>query len=563
MDVATGGPAPQQGALPQQPTAAASLPDGCYMINYTPANSSVFAYAGTLRVESTTGRTQASGDFYRRFLDLNAGALTPMPDPKAGIPAFPIADYRYYLDVTAIDPTAEGFDLTLDLVRHSKDLVTSFLDDSATNWLVEDTLTAKMRMGAPPPNDPQPEPVDFPPPDAFPSPERVFFGAVSSSAGVTIGVLSMGFVSPFLRKATVEFNSVKQAPIPHDNGAGEDFVSIFSKVGWDITVATGDTDVRELGGELWSASEADTAMAPRRKQVNYDTEWRYDVLAVRKIDSVISEDDPEDVIPDNGLRGFMYDRSASAQREGLMVAARYKIPDTAKWGALRGMLLGDTPAYFRTTVHELGHAMGLSHNDFDNGFMNPTNAVAASATPDAPFPQNMLWRFAPDDETRLRHWPDIVVRPAGVPLPDAAAPTGCFTIEAFKLEITPNEPSVPLGRPVRVGLVLRNLTSIVVVAPPSLSLKSGFVRGRVIDAVGVPRTFLPFLVSTLGVALTGLDPATPRQDLLTLFAGPDGDLFPAPGVYRILVDVRWHGPDKTLGVPIDLGVSAETSVTVT
>ena len=240
MEVVTGGSTPQESGLPQQADASASLPDGCYLINYTPANSGVFAYAGTLRVESTTGRTQASGDFYRRFLDLNTGALTPTPDPKAGIPAFPIADYRYYLDVTAIDPTAEGSDLTLDLVRYSKDLVNSFLDDSATNWLVEDTLTAKMQMGAPLPNDPQPEPVDFPPPDAFPSPERVFFGAVSSGAGVTIGVSSMGFLSPFLRKATVEFNSVQQAPIPHDNGAGEELVTIFRMVGRDITVLTGD-----------------------------------------------------------------------------------------------------------------------------------------------------------------------------------------------------------------------------------------------------------------------------------------------------------------------------------
>jgi hypothetical protein len=563
MDAVTGGPVPQQSALPQQATAATPLTDGCYLINYTPGNSTSFAYAGTLRVESTTGRVHASGDLYRRSFDSNAGALTPMPDPKAGVPAFPIADYCYYLDVTAIDPSADGFDLTIELVRYSKDPVTCFLDDSQTNWLVEDTLIAKMQMGPPPPIGPLPPPIDFPPADAFPSPERVFAGAVSSSAGVTIGILSMGFVSPFLRKATIEFNSVKQMPIPHDNGAGEDFVSIFRKVGWDITVATGDTDVQELGGESWSASEADTAMAPRRKRVNYDTEWHYDVLAVRKIDSVAGEEDSQDIIPDNGVRGFMYDRSADTQREGLMVASRYKIPDTAKWGVFRGMLLGDTPAYFRTTVHELGHAMGLRHNDFDNGFMNPTDSVAASATPDAPFPQNMPWRFAPDDQTRLRHWPDVLVRPAGAGMGNTAAPTGRFTIEAFKLEVAPNEPCVPLGMPVRVGLVLRNLTNIAMPAPPSLSLKSGFVRGRVIDAAGVARTFLPFLVGTLGVPLTDLEPATPRQDSLTLFAGPDGDLFPAPGVYRIVVDVRWHGPDKRAGVPIDLGVSSETCVTVT
>jgi hypothetical protein len=48
-----------------------------------------------------------------------------------------------------------------------------------------------------------------------------------------------------------------------------------------------------------------------------------------------------------------------------------------------------------------------------------------------------------------------------------------------------------------------------------------------------------------------------------LFSGPDGDLFPAPGVYRVVVDVRWHATDKPAGILIDLGVSAETSVTVT
>src|SRR5690242_2900555 len=103
MNDTTGGLAPQQGALPQQ-GAAVSLADGCYLINLTPAKSSSYAYAGTLRVESTSGRTLASGDFYRRFFATEA--LTPLPDPKGGIPTFPVADYRYYLNITAIDPAA-------------------------------------------------------------------------------------------------------------------------------------------------------------------------------------------------------------------------------------------------------------------------------------------------------------------------------------------------------------------------------------------------------------------------------------------------------------------------
>jgi hypothetical protein len=246
-----------------------------------------------------------------------------------------------------------------------------------------------------------------------------------------------------------------------------------------------------------------------------------------------------------------------------MIAARWKIPDTPKWGELRGMLLGTTSAYFRTAVHEFGHALGLVHNDFDNGFMNPTDAVAASGTASLPFPQNVLWRFAVGDEYRLRHWPDLLVRPASVDVGDTKAPTGLLMFDAFKLEATPAQPSVAYGVPVRIGLVLRNLTKDTLTAPPSLGLKSGFVRGRVVDDSGVARTFLPFLVSTLGVPLMNLDPGASLEGSLTLFSGPDGDLFPAPGVYRVAVDVRWHAPDKRAGILIDLGVSAETSVTVT
>jgi hypothetical protein len=162
MDDGSDGSSSQPGASPEKAAAALALTDGCYLINYTSAVSpATVGYAGTLRVESKTGQTRASGDFYRRSFDLDAGAMAPIPDPKTGVPTFPIADYRYYLGVTAIDPTAIGFDFTIALTRYSKDPVTCFLDDSQTNWLAEETLTARMQIGAPPPNDPQAPPVDF------------------------------------------------------------------------------------------------------------------------------------------------------------------------------------------------------------------------------------------------------------------------------------------------------------------------------------------------------------------------------------------------------------------
>lgn len=65
-------------------------------------------------------------------------------------------------------------------------------------------------------------------------------------------------------------------------------------------------------------------------------------------------------------------------------------------------------------MHEIGHAMGLLHNTVNNGFMNTTDVIAASATPPAnPFPNNVIFSYADDDKRRLRHYPDIHVRPGG------------------------------------------------------------------------------------------------------------------------------------------------------
>ena len=69
---------------------------------------------------------------------------------------------------------------------------------------------------------------------------------------------------------------------------------------------------------------------------------------------------------------------------------------------------------------------------------------------------------------------------------------------------------------------------------------------------------------TMAKNLLGLErigSGSPRQSSYAL--GRLRHPFPASGAYRIVVDVRWHEPDKKSGVPIDLGVSSETFVTVT
>ena len=97
-------------------------------------------------------------------------------------------------------------------------------------------------------------------------------------------------------------------------------------------------------------------------------------------------------------------------------------------GPAQGKRFGTgAPAYFRTALHELGHAMGPQHNPA-NSIMMETAKVAGLGVA-TPFPDNIVMSFAAaaaaaDDRHRLWHWPDLVVRP-GTPVKDGGvAPIG-------------------------------------------------------------------------------------------------------------------------------------------
>ncbi|HEX8061707.1 MAG TPA: hypothetical protein VF535_00675 [Allosphingosinicella sp.] len=495
---------------------------GCWLLNYTPTGSGFVTFDGTMRVECHDAGRTASGDLYQRGIRF-AGfpprpVLGPAPNPAGGIPIFGRSRYRYYVRVTEIlerFTLFTGFRLGFQLYR---------FDAAAGSWASEGDFSAQMTW--------------IPAPSGYPSANNYLEGDVRNSSGTVVGRLKMGWLSTRLRRVVVEIDTVAGSERPVDNGSGVGWAQIFDAVNWEANVLLGDTNVAQPSGPGWSDGEMHAAMLARRDPVSLDSEWRYHILAVRTIDST--------------PRGIMYDAGGSdsnnVPREGVGISTHWTIPNTADWGLVRGQRFGAAPApFFRTAVHELGHALGLYHNTVDNGFMNTTDVIAGSATAANPFPNNIKWAFADDDLKRLRHYPDVFVRPGGTAFGTASNATPPITptdrqaeMPGLELAVTPLLGEVPIGAPVRVRIELRNVGDFVQRVPARLSLKTDFVRGWVIDASGARKSFSPLVRCIEDKPMRDLDPGDSVAYDLTLLRGSEGALFPAGGLYEVLVEISWE-----------------------
>lgn len=543
-------PIPWPGPQPWPPFQIRSLRCGCYLVNYKPVGSKLVTYDGTLRVECHSNGRTASGDLYQRptiRIPFKPGfppipsqtILLPGPSPAAGIPILSRSRYRYYLRVTQVlegYTFTKSFTLGFEMWRFTK---TSGGWSTGGTWANEGAFTALMSWQSAP--------------TGYPSSGDYLEGDVKNSAGTVVGRLTMGWLSKYLRKATIEIDRVAQSEAPLNNGAGVDWRAVGEGVDWDITVAVSDSNVAEPSGDSWSNAECHAAMLARRDASNLDAEWRYHVLAVRLLDAT--------------SRGIMYDNGATdsnnVPREGCAISSHWVIPNTAEWGLVKGMRFGTaTMPYYRTAVHETGHAMGLYHNTVNNGFMNTTDVIAGSASSTNPFPNNIQWSFAADDQQRLRHMPDIYVRPGGTPFGTSYSTTPisptdlCEEAEGLELKVMPLLKSVPLGAPVRINVKLENTTKEPLFAPTSLSMKSGQVKGMVVDPAGTVRTFQPLILCVEEHLVAALNPGKSIAHSFTLLRGNQGALFPMPGGHRIIVEVRWDAGD------VEAVVAGETSVMV-
>lgn len=498
------------------------IKEGCYYIQLIPHSfdpPARYHYEGALRFQVNQGTLISSGDLYSR--DFCQGSpycpiVSTDGSGKNRIPVFPRGNYAYYLRVTGITPVSGSLDsieLTFEPYHFNHD---------NRSWECSDApLTAKLalRTGI----------------DGI----RSWCGYVETVSGVVMGQLSAVWISPFLRQAEIEIDCVQGCELPLDNSLGEDWSHIFAKAGWDVYFRVSNTDVKNTGDTKWSTAELHKIMLENRDNVNLDKRWRYHMLAVPEFD-------------DYDAFGVMYDHTSrdinDIPREGAAIAANIKFENMSLWGKCKSMRFGETrDPYFRTAIHEIGHAMMLRHpdNQHDNYIMQRTISVANNAEPPVEFPENIHWTFSPRDVHLLCHLPDIAVRPGGVSFgsPSQRLPVNAryeiIRLQGLKLNVNTLSNVVPIGAPVRVEFELRNDSGEDIVIPGSLSMKSGHISGKVIDPSGTPQEFATIMHYTRETHEQVLKPGESRKHSITLIWGTNGPLFPQPGFYRVALDFSW------------------------
>jgi hypothetical protein len=218
-------------------------------------------------------------------------------------------------------------------------------------------------------------------------------------------------------------------------------------------------------------------------------------------------------------------------------------------------------AYFHIGLHEVGHAMGLLHDEDGCSIMATTETAANHTVPPNSFPSDLPTSHNLLDQRRLRHLPDPFVRPGGISfgacgfsLPfNANQPVGRPLVT---LTVEPVLDTLPFGAPVRINFTLANTSDKPVGVPSMLGLKMGFVQGKVFGSSEEPRTFRP-VVRCLNGYVPELQPGELVEGSAILLRGPEGPLFPNAGPYRIQIEVDFAADGEKRRV------TGETQVEIT
>ena len=394
---------------------------GGWQVEYRPNDNSNNVFDGIIRVDYAKGISFASGDLFQRKLVLAGleGAQSKpkveppvkpqsvavpqyifIPKPQNGVPVLPLSQYSHHLPSFQLKSGSTDnrtVEMKFSLRKYSAPPENQGGEGTWSKDVPVSTILTQSKAG-----------------EDFPSPTDYYQGDVKNATGQVIATIKMGWVSKYYRKVSLEIATVAGAKPPLDNGSGLTWRSVFEPAGVDINVIVDTPNVPEPTGGTWTPADLRAAMLRCRGKVDLDTEARFYLLVVKKIQGKAME------------RGVMFDfgtTDSKKTREGAAVATEWEIPKTG-WGSVGGQKWGNRAALlFRSAVHEIGHAMNLKHKPGTQTFTDSSDRIAEDGERLAvKFPDNINWSFHDKDIGRIRHMPEISFRPGGRPFGSTQLP---------------------------------------------------------------------------------------------------------------------------------------------
>lgn len=547
-----------------------NLRRGCYRITFTPGPQFPFPfrprfwYEGTMRVDTTT----MSGDLYlQQWFPI--AVRGPVFQALYDIQIYPRHQYFSYLRVINVQKSPLFTTRPCQLTLTAEEYVYTQPPAGAFNGTFPPapgtrTVTIILEPKVPPPG----------------YTSRYFEGKLYES-GVERGTFTMGWVSSFMRKATLEIDTLVGAVAPAGvlNLAGtgtEDFRTVFASAGWDLNVIYNQTNIPVPidpatslpvnPNSCWSDANLHALMLTvRDPATNLDSEWRTHLV----------------VVPATMRcgRGIMYD-VIGAPREGAASFSDdgYDTPDvrgnTHTYGTAANQQQRNVArAFLRSACHEVGHAFNQIHQEFaaeagaDNSIMSTTPTVAdvlGGPTTGAPgvFPNDINLSFNAHVQHHLKHLPDIAVRPGGMSflgdahLPVPQADRDYVSQAGLELRLQPVATQIELAEPLRLAWTLLNSSQNPVRVPSDIQIEAQHTFITVTDSEGRSKIMRSFIIQTEAVSIQPIDAGQALHAETRVFWSSNGFAFPKPGKYNVQIHILWS--DR--GVPY--GVQASTDIWV-
>jgi hypothetical protein len=473
--------------------------------------------------------------------------------PRSPIPSFALEDYRYYLEVLSI---SEGAPLNLEVAAHEYDSEAKTLEPHIklqvrlTEIGDGNSYTGQLLSG---------EEVrgrfylHWISPFVRRAELRLFALSPRASTRVKLPGLKTSGMDVALAKAKAK-NLARRSSASKDGvaaGKVPTWQGLFKKIHWKVKLAKFKDAKAPVGQNAWTPYDLSDMGQRLRDKVDLK-DWTYDLLCVSSFEG-------------SQYLGIMFDTEATdlnkRPRESAAVAALQMVDFDGDKKRFQDVLGG--AAYYRTALHELGHAMNLTHNFRERSLMNTTGpliqrrAKAKRGQPAVPLKFDVAWHFSADEAEWLQHAPDIAVRPGGIsrravrlhqemrPVPPALT---FKDAPELILELEPVVEVFPFGAPIRLNYLLRNSGPDLAV-PRDISLRGGHVMGRVTGPDRVTRFFRSAFrccdTATKDHELARLKSGETVAEGMTILRGIDYSLFPEPGAYQIELEIRWDADNQT------------------